>query len=432
VLSDESCMTPRVRANLVRIAVALAAAGGGVWWLSNRSNAAKPTAPSFAAGGSSQSPAAPSTGSGGDRVVAVQVATAVRKDLPIWLEGLGTVAAAQQVTVKAQVDGRLDKVLFTEGQPVEKGAVLAQIDPRPFLVQLHTAQGALARDTAQRDTAKVNHERYKRLQAQDLVAHQQVEEIGGQLGQYEGALKIDQAQIEQAQLQLDYAQVKAPISGITGVRLVDAGNIVKASDPNGLVVITAIDPAAVLFTVPQDRLSSVAAALAIGPVDVEVWNRDNSQQLAKGTVSVLDNQINQSTSTLRLKALVPNPKRVLWPNAFVKARMLVETRKDALVVPAVAIQRGPQGTFVYVVGADKTAQLKPVTVGLMTGDQAVIESGLEGGERVVTEGQNQLRPGGRVEPIDRNAKPLKKAPGGHGSGSGSAAGPTASKEPASP
>ena len=380
---------------------------GVVWYLKSRSDAARPGAPGAAdraaggAGGGGGGGGRRGAGGPTDRVVPVQVSIAAREDLPVWLEGLGTVAAFQQVTVRAQVDGRLDKVLFTEGQPVQAGELLAQIDPRPFLVQLHQAQGALARDKAQLEATRKNYERYQGLAAQKLVAEQQVEQIGGTLGQYEGSVKVDQAQVEAAQLQLDYAKVKAPISGITGVRLVDAGNLIKAGDTTGLVVITAIDPAAVLFTIPQDRLPAVAAAKARGKVAVEVWNRDGSKQLATGELAVLDNQINQATSTLRLKALVPNPDRVLWPNAFVKARILVETIPHALVVPAVAIQRGPQGTFVYVVGPDKTAQMTPVTVGLLTDGRAVVEHGLVGGEQVVTEGQNQLRPGGRVEPIAR-------------------------------
>jgi multidrug efflux system membrane fusion protein len=384
-------VTPRTKANLVRGAIAAAVVIGVVWYLQKRGESKPGDRPVAAAGSAA--------GGSGDRVVAVQVALAERGDLPVWVEGLGTVAAFQQVTVRAQVDGRLDKVLFVEGKPVKAGELLAQIDPRPFLVKLHQAQGALARDRAELQTQKKNYERYKSLAAQDLIAQQQVEEIGGKLGQAEGQVKIDLAAVEDAQLQLDYAQVKAPISGITGVRLIDAGNIVKASDPTGLVVITAIDPAAVLFTIPQDKLPAVAAASAKGEVIVEVWNRDGSQKLSTGTLAVLDNQINQSTSTLRLKALVPNPDRVLWPNAFVKARMLLETKAQALLVPAVAVQRGPQGTFVYVVGADKTAQMKPVTVGLITGGRAVIEKGLDGGEHVVIEGQNQIRPGGKVEPV---------------------------------
>jgi multidrug efflux system membrane fusion protein len=348
------------------------------------------------------------------RVVTVQVAAAERKDLPIWLEGLGTVAAVQQVTVRPQVDGRIEKVLFTEGQPVKKGDVLMQIDPRPFLVALHQAQGALARDKAQLETQQSNLKRYQGLKAQNLVAGQQVEEIAGQVGQFEGSVKMDQAQIENALLQLDYAQVKAPLDGITGVRQVDAGNIIHQSDPNGIVVITAIDPAAVFFTVPQDQLASVAQALAHGEVPVEVYSRDGATRLATGKLAVLDNQVNQTTATLRLKALVPNPDRLLWPNAFVKARMLVDTRKDAIVVPTVAVQHGPQGTYVYAVGQDKTAQMKPVAIALTTGDTAVIGKGLDGGELVIIEGQNQVRPGGRVEPANPNAGP--PGPGRPGSG----------------
>jgi membrane fusion protein, multidrug efflux system len=389
---------------VIRVVIALAVVAGIAWWLrsrdSGKSPASGPEAAERAGGGGGGRGGGRGGGPAGgqaDRIVPVQTAIAEKKDVPIWIEGLGTVAAFQQVTVRAQVDGRLDKVQFIEGQAVKRGDVLAQIDPRPFLVQLHQAQGALARDQAQLDTARRNFERYKGLRDQQLVAQQQVDEIAGQLGALEGAVKIDLAQVESAQLQLDYAQVKSPLDGITGVRLVDAGNLVKASDPTGLVVITAIDPAAVLFTAPQDRLPAVSAAMARGDVPVEVWNRDNTQRLATGKLAVLDNQVNQTTATLRLKALVPNGSRALWPNAFVKARMLVETRAGALVVPAVAIQRGPQGSYVYIVGPDKTAVMKPVTVGLLTADQAIIEQGLAGGEPVVIEGQNQLRPGGRVE-----------------------------------
>ena len=372
----------------MRAAVAVVVIGGLGWWLATRghSDAARPGTPAAAA----------RAGSADARVVPVQVAAAAKRDVPIWLEGLGTVAASQQVTVRSQVDGRLDKVLFTEGQTVKKGDVLAQIDPRPFQVQLHQAQGALTRDKAQLLTARESLVRYRALKDQQLVAAQQVEQYEGQVGQYEGALAMDQAQIESAQLNLDYAQIKSPCDGITGVRQVDAGNLVHTTDANGIVVITAVDPAAVFFTLPEDRLSDISGAQGRGDVQVEVWNRDGTQKLGEGKLAVLDNQINQSTATLRLKALVPNDKRTLWPNEFVKARILVEQRKGALVVPAVAVQQGPQGSFVYVVGPDQTAQLKPVTVALVTGDQAIIDKGLTGGEQVVTEGQNQLRPGGKV------------------------------------
>ncbi|HEV7555688.1 MAG TPA: efflux RND transporter periplasmic adaptor subunit [Kofleriaceae bacterium] len=401
----------RVRNNILRILIAVVVLGGGLYYFKFRhtSNAAD------TAGGGSGS----GRGGGGEgRVVPVQVAVAERKDMPIWLDGLGTVAALQQVTVHVQVDGRLDKVLFTEGQEVHKGDVLAEVDPRAFYVQLHNAQGALARDTASRDTSMRNLKRYQDLFQQKLVAQQSVDQYIGEVGQFEGAMKIDQSQIEMAQLNLDYAKVKSPLDGITGVRLIDAGNIVHAADVTGLVVITAINPAAVLFTVPQDRLTGISAALARGDVPVEIRAREGGDPIAKGTLAVLDNQINQTTATLKLKAVVPNPERKLWPNAFVKASMLLETRKDALVIPAVAVQQGPTGSYVFVVDANKTAQMKNVVVALPTGDKVVLESGIEVGDQVVIEGQQQLRAGGKVE----IAKPGEAAGAGSGSGDAASAG----------
>lgn len=401
----------------LRIAIAVVVIGGIAWWFMRDKGGGSKTKQ---AGGSGAPTSGEPAAKPSDRVVPVQLAQVAAKDFPIWIEGLGTVAAMQQVVVRPQVDGRLDKVMFTEGQVVKAGEVIAQIDPRPFMVMLHTAQGALARDRAQLAIAKKNYERYQGLQAQKLVAQQQVDEYAGQVGQFEGAVKIDLAAVEQAQLQLDYAQVKSPLTGTTGVRLVDAGNLVKASDTGGLVVITAIDPAAVFFTIPQDKLSGVAAAIAKGEVPVEVWNRDGSAMLGLGKVAVLDNQVNQATATLRLKALVSNPDRKLWPNAFVKARMLVETKANALVIPAVAIQRGPQGAYVYTVGDDKTAQLRTIEVGTIVGDSATVSRGLTAGERVVVEGASQLRPGGKVNPIEpqrgsgnpTSKKDTKEAPKG--------------------
>jgi multidrug efflux system membrane fusion protein len=363
----------------------------------------------------------PSAGAATERTVGVQVAKVEQKDLPIWIEGLGTVAAVQQVTVRSQVDGRLDKVLFKEGQTVKAGDVLAQIDPRPFQVALEQAQGAMARDKAQLDTAKKSYVRYVQLQKENLVAAQQVEQYEAQVGQYEGALKIDQAAIDQARLNLDYARIKSPLDGVTGVRLVDAGNLVHANDTTGLVVITAIDPAAVIFTVPQDRLTQISSALAKGEVKVEVGSRDGSQPLGEGTLAVLDNQINQTTATLRLKAIIPNPKRLLWPNAFVKARMLVETRPNALVIPSVAVQHGPQGEFVYTVGKDMRAEMKPVTIELTTGDTSVVSKGVAAGDQVVIEGANQLRPGAKVSTGAQHAGKPPHAGSATPIGAGSAA-----------
>jgi multidrug efflux system membrane fusion protein len=377
----------------LRIAIGIVLIAGVGWYLHSRSTAASSSDPS--------STRAPATGSGADkRVVPVQVAVAEKKDFPVWLEGLGSVAAYQQVTVHAQVDGVLTEVKFKEGQIVKKGDVIAQIDPRPFAVQLHNAEGALARDQAQVTAAKADYDRQKNLHEQNLVAQNAVDAAAGTLGNYQGAVKIDQAAIESARLNLDYASVKAPLDGITGIRLVDAGNLVHATDATGLVVITAIDPAAVIFTLPQDRLSDISKALAAGSVEVDIYNRDGSTVLGKGTLAVLDNQVNASTATMRLKALVANPDHALWPNAFVKARALVGTKKDAVVVPAAAVQQGPNGAFVYVVGADSTVKMTPVWVALTQGDSSVLEKGLAGGERVVIEGANQLRNGGKVDTGD--------------------------------
>lgn len=343
------------------------------------------------------------------RVVPVQVGIAEKKDFPVWLDGLGTVTAYQQVTVHPQVDGRLDAVKFTEGQTVKKGDVIAQIDPRPFMVQLHNAEGALAGHRAQLAAAKADYDRQKNLHEQNLVAQNAVDAAAGTLGNFQGAVKIDEAAIENARLQLDYAAVKAPIDGITGVRLIDAGNNIHATDATGLVVITAIDPAAVLFTLPQDRLTDVTEALAAGNVEVDIYNRDGATLLGKGTLTVLDNQVNASTATMRMKAIVPNPNKKLWPNAFVKARALVAVKKDVVIVPAAAVQQGPAGAFVYVVAADQTVKMTPVHVAMTQGDSAVLEKGLAGGEQVVIEGANQLRNGGKVD--TGSAKPgLADAP----------------------
>jgi multidrug efflux system membrane fusion protein len=331
------------------------------------------------------------------RVIPVLSAPVAKKDVPIYLEGLGNVIAYKTVTVKTQVDGRLDKVLFKEGQAVKAGDVLAQVDPRPFQIQLHQAEGALSRDQAQlRDNSK-NLERYEQLRDQKLVAQQQVDDQRASVGQFEGAVHVDQAAIDSARLNLTWARITSPIDGVTGVRLVDPGNVVHAADQGGIVVVTQLDPIAILFTLPEDELPRVQKALAGGEVTVEAWSRDGATKLGTGTVELIDNQINQTTATIRLKAIFKNPQRLLWPNQFVKARLLLMMRAGALVVPQVAIQRGPQGMFVYVIGSDSTVSPRPVEVETQAGDQALIAKGLNVGDQVVTDGQNQLRPGSRVQ-----------------------------------
>jgi membrane fusion protein, multidrug efflux system len=346
--------------------------------------------------------AAKSSEAAAARPVPVTIAKVEKKDVPVWLEGLGTVAAWQQVTVRPQVDGRLDKVLFTEGQMVHKGDLLALIDPRPFAAQLHQAEGAIARDTAQQHDAQINLARYRELRAQKLIAQQQVDDQQALAGQSEGAVHLDEAQAETAKLNLDYAHVRSPIDGIVGVRQVDAGNVVHATDVNGLVVITQIDPVAMFVTVPEDVLPQVTAAMARGEVRVEATSRDGALKLGEGALFVIDNQINVATATLRLKCKLANPDRKLWPNQFVKARMLLETRAGATVIAASAMQRGPQGTFVYLAGPDGKAQQRSIEPGITVGDLLVVQKGLQPGESVVIEGQNQLRPGSVLQPRGGN------------------------------
>jgi membrane fusion protein, multidrug efflux system len=339
------------------------------------------------------------------RVVPVASATVARRDVPTWLEGLGTVTAFKTITVKSQVDGRLDQVHFKEGDAVKKGQLLAQIDPRPFEVQLHQAEGALARDTAQLENARLNANRNQTLWDRQLNARSSLDDANAAVGQLEGTVAVDRAAIESARLNLDYARIVSPVDGVTGVRLVDPGNLIRASDAGGIVVVTQLDPIAVLFTLPQDDLPRISAQMRRGRLEVRAFSRDGSTLLGTGWLELVDNQINQQTATIRLKAILPNPSRALWPNQFVKARLLLGTRPDALVIPATALQRGPTGTFVYVIGKDDTVAVRPVRADPPLGQVAIVEEGLAEGERVVADGQGQLRPGTKVAPRDRPAEP---------------------------
>jgi len=345
------------------------------------------------------------------RPVPVVTAQVQQRDLPIYLDGLGTVVAAKTITVRPQVDGRLDSVVFREGQVVRRGEVLAQIDPRPFQVQLEQARGALTRDAAQLRTARLALARNLELLREKLVSQQDVDNQEAAVGQFEGAVRIDQAQIGSARLNLDYARITSPIDGVTGVRLVDPGNLVHANDANGIVVVTQIDPVAVLFTLPQDYLPQVAQQMELGTLTVEAFSRDGSVKLGSGELLVIDNQINQNTATMRLKATFANPQRVLWPNQFVKARLLLTVRKGAIVVPSTAVQRGPEGTFAYVVGPDQTVQPRPIEVEMTQGDVAAIARGLSPGEVVVADGAAALRPGAKVAPRPAAPRPAQPPSG---------------------
>ncbi len=344
------------------------------------------------------------------RPVPVTSAPVTRRDVPIYLEGLGSVSAVKTVTVRPQVDGRLDQVLFKEGQTVRAGQVLAQIDPRPFQIQLHQAEGALARDSAQLTSARLDLERYRALAQEKLIAQQQADDQVGAVGQLEGAVQVDRAAIATARLNLDYARITSPVDGVTGIRLVDPGNVVHAADPGGIVIVTQLDPIAVIFSLPQDQLPAVAGALAKGPLQVEAFARDGSTLLGTGQLALVDNQINQATSTIRLKATFPNPTRALWPNQFVNARLRLSVRTNALVVAATAVQRGPSGTFAYVIGPDSTVAPRPITLEATQGDLVVLAGGLQEGEQVVVDGQNLLKPGSRVAAREATKAPAEAAP----------------------
>jgi multidrug efflux system membrane fusion protein len=340
-----------------------------------------------------------------NRVIPVLTSRVQQRDVPLWLEGLGNVSAFYTVTVKPLVDGLLVQVLFKEGQHVKKGDVLAQIDPRPFAIQLQSAEAAFARDIANLKNARLNLDRYKTLAQQNLIAVQQLTDQQASADQLESQVRADQAQIDAAKLNLTYARITSPIDGVTGVRLVDPGNIVHASDTGGLVVVAQLDPIAVFFTLPEDDLPAIHEAMAGDAPVVEALSRDGDQLLSSGTLSVIDNEINQQTATARLKAIFSNPEQRLWPNQFVKARLRLTTRKNALVVPAAVVQRGPQGTFAYVVGADSTARVRPIQVEATQGDTALIAKGLALDEEVIVEGQAQLRAGAAVL-----ARPADSAP----------------------
>lgn len=351
-------------------------------------------------GGRTTAPAAPvgSAPGAGDRVVPVTTAAVVRRDVPVTVEGLGNVVPLMTVTVRPQVDGRLDRVFFKEGDPVKKGELLAQIDARPFAIQLHQGEAALARDRANLANAERTLERYTRLSQDTLVTEQQVDDQRASTAQLEAVTQADQATIESARLNLDYARITSPIDGVTGVRLVDPGNIVKAADTSGIVIVTQLDPIAIIFTLPQDDLPRVQQGMSKGKLVVDAVARDGGKLLGSGTLELVDNQVNAQTATVRLKAHFANPSRAFWPSQFVKARLHLETEKDMIVIPAAAVQRGPKGTFVYVVTPDKTTNPKPVEIASIEGDDAIVQKGLVTGEIVVTDGQNQLKPGAKVAP----------------------------------
>ena len=329
--------------------------------------------------------------------VPVVTAKVTRSSIPVVLPGLGNVSPFYTVTVKSRVDGQLMKVGFNEGDLVHEGQVLAEIDPRPYQVQLDMAQATLAKDQALLNNAKVDLARYQGLVKTNAIPTQQLDTQTALVAQYEATIKQDQANIENANLQLVYSKVTAPITGVLGLRLVDPGNIVHASDANGMVTITQLQPIAVLFTIPEDNLPQVTQKLRAGVhLPVDAYNRDSSKKLASGMLVTLDNQIDSSTGTSKMKAVFDNKDFALFPQQFVNISVRVDTLTNQLVVPSVAVQNGQQGTFVYVVDDDSQVHLKPVQVGITTETSADILSGISDGDRVVIDGTDRLVDGAVV------------------------------------
>jgi multidrug efflux system membrane fusion protein len=343
--------------------------------------------------------------------------------MPVYLTGLGTVTAFNTVSVRSRVDGQLVQVAFKEGQQVKQGELLAVVDPRPFQVQLDQAQAQLFKDQASLRDAQLNYERFKSLlHDSGAVSQQQVDTQKATVDQLEGQVRTDQATIDNAKLQLTYSRITAPVSGRVGLRLVDIGNMVHATDTNPLLVITQLQPIAVIFTLPEDSLPSVAKRMHNGELKVEAYNRDNRTLLATGTLLTIDNQIDQTTGTGRLKAVFSNADNALWPNQFVNCQLLLETRKDSIVVPSAAVQRGPKGNYLFVVKPDKTVEVRQVTVALNQNNFSAIAEGLTAGDVVVTDGQDKLQSGSHVEPRAGN-------PNGHTSTGSAAAPPSGNAAP---
>ena len=362
-----------IRRIVVMAALLAIAAGGGFYWLRHkdaaRASAARP---------------AP---------IPVSVATAGRQDVQIHVGGLGTVQALNTVPIHSQIDGKLIEITFTEGQHVKKGDVLARIDPRLFQAALDQSQAKKGQDEANLISAEKDLTRGKTLVARSFETQQTVDQRQAKVDVLKASIAADEAAIETARTQLDYTVITAPIDGRAGIRQVDAGNIIHASDSIPLVILTQTQPSAVIFTLPETLLDPLRDAMALGTVEVTAFDQNNAKELATGRLLLIDDVIDQATATIRLKALFPNTNERLWPGEFVNARVLLETLSNEITIPSVAVQRGPQGLFVWVLGADDTAQMHRVKVGPPSEDVTIVTAGVDVGARVVTEGHYKLQPG---------------------------------------
>ena len=364
----------RRRAALIASCLVVAIAGGAAFW--------------YWAHGTGASHAA---GSPARAAIPVSITVAGRQDVPIYLTGLGTVQASLTIAIHSQVDGKLQEVLFTEGQHVKKGDVLAKIDPRLYQAALDQAKARKAQDEAQLISADKDLARSKELVVKNITSQQIVDQQQGKVDQLRASIDADEAMIQTAQTNLDYTTITAPSDGRMGVRLVDPGNVVHANDQGALATLVLTRPSAVLFTLPARTLDDIRAAMARGPVEVTAFDQDNRRALAAGTLLLVDNIMDQTTATIRLKAMFPNEDDKLWPGEFVNARVLLETRSNAVVVPSAAIQRGPNGLFIWTVAGKDVAEPRPIETGPTYDNLTIVTSGLAGGERIVTDGQYKLQ-----------------------------------------